>query len=88
MADEWYAKVEYVYDKTEAVVNCEWIHDLEPPAFDPHVVYRCFWSPIDEDSPDAMLQRAPSIPFLTEEKEKAGEAGYYRACILAVRGRL
>lgn len=87
---QWFAKVEYQTDQTEAVINCSWIMDLEEdqcPAFDPHLTYRGFWSPIESDTPELMLQRVPQIPILSERDEKVSKSGYYRISILSIVGK-
>lgn len=85
----WHAKVEYVVDLRTATVHASLVKDLDEetlPSFDVGHVYRVFWSPVDEETPMDMLKRVPVIPDLTPEQELDGEAGYYRAHVLAIRG--
>ncbi len=90
MALDWSVKVEYMFDQCEAVVGQSWVKDYadECPSYDPHREYRVFWSPVDGDSPELMLERVSEIPVLTEEQERKSEPGYWRACILGVQGEL
>jgi len=59
------------------VVGQSWVKEYdECPAYDSHREYRVFWSPVDGDSPEMMLERVSEIPVLTEEQERRSEAGY------------
>lgn len=89
--EDYKAKVEFIGDGTVCNIDSAWVRDLDEeslPAFEALRVYRGFWSPLAEDSPERMLERAPCVPDLTEEEEKLNKPGYYRVHVLKIAGEL
>lgn len=65
----------------------KWREPRSKGGWDPTYLYKVFWSPSENDSPQNMLKRVAKIPVYDGETSLE-KPGYYRAAVLKVKGLL
>lgn len=55
--------------------------------WDKNYLFKVFWSPDEEETPSSMLKRVAEIPVF-KQGDAMEQAGYYRASVVAVKGKL